>query len=69
MSHMYRWAIWTAWAFATGTVSRIEALAMTSNAPSIAVLERAGFRSEMMLTGHRLARGVPRDFYLYSASR
>jgi ribosomal-protein-alanine N-acetyltransferase len=58
-----------AWAFAAGSLSRVEAFVMTSNAPSIAVLERAGFRSEMMLTGHRLARGVPRDFYLYSASR
>lgn len=58
-----------AWAFATGSVSRVEALVMTSNEPSIAVLERTGFRRERMLAGHRLARGVPRDFYLYSSGR
>ena len=58
-----------AWAFATGSVSRVEALVMTSNDPSIALLERTGFRREGMLAGHRLARGVPRDFYRYSTYR
>ena len=58
-----------AWAFAATSLSRVEAFVMTSNAPSIAVLTRSGFRRETMLTGHRLARNVPRDFYLYSASR
>ena len=58
-----------AWAFGTGYVNRVEALVMTSNEPSIAVLERTGFRRERMLAGHRLARGLPRDFYLYSTSR
>ena len=55
-----------AWAFATGSVSRVDALVMTSNEPSIALLTRTGFRNEKMLAGHRTARGVPRDFYLYS---
>jgi ribosomal-protein-alanine N-acetyltransferase len=58
-----------AWAFATGSVNRVEALVMTSNQPSVALLTRTGFRRERMLAGHRLARGVPRDFYLYSAAR
>ena len=56
------------WALGAGSLSRVEALVMTTNEPSIAVLERTGFRRERLLTGHRLARGVPRDFYLYSVS-
>jgi hypothetical protein len=39
---------------------------MTTNEPSIAVLERNGFQRERTLPGFRLARGIPRDFYLYS---
>lgn len=58
-----------AWAFGTGAVNRVQALVMPSNEASIAVLERTGFRRERILAGHRLARGVPRDFYLYSACR
>ena len=57
------------WALATGFVSRVDALVMTSNEASIAVLERTGFRRERLLAGHRLVRGVRRDFYLYSACR
>jgi ribosomal-protein-alanine N-acetyltransferase len=57
------------WAFRTGPRDRIEAFVMTTNAPSIALLERTGFQRERMLTGYRIARGVPRDFYLYSRSR
>lgn len=56
-------------AFATGSVNRVEALVMTSNEPSIAVLERTGFRRDRTLAGHRLARGAQRDFYLYSVYR
>ncbi|HEX7080608.1 MAG TPA: GNAT family protein [Gammaproteobacteria bacterium] len=55
-----------AWAFGPGSFSRAEAFVMTTNERSIALLERTGFRRERMLGGHRLARGVPRDFYLYS---
>lgn len=57
------------WAFATGFVDRVDALVMTSNKASIAVLERAGFRRERLLAAHRMARGVQRDFYLYCAHR
>jgi ribosomal-protein-alanine N-acetyltransferase len=54
------------WGFQFGALNRVEAFAMTTNEPSIALLERTGFRREQMLPGHRLARGVPRDFYLYA---
>jgi ribosomal-protein-alanine N-acetyltransferase len=57
-----------AWALGPGSMRRVEAFVMTTNERSIAVLERNGFRREAMLTGHRLARGVPRDFYLYARS-
>ena len=55
-----------AWAFDTALLSRVEALVMTTNGPSIAVLERTGFQKETTLVGYRVARGVPRDFYRYS---
>ena len=58
-----------AWALDTGSLSRIDAFVMTTNAPSIAVLERTGFRRGSVLTGFRVARGVPRDFYSYSVAR
>jgi ribosomal-protein-alanine N-acetyltransferase len=57
-----------AWALGPGSLSRVEAFVMTTNEPSIAVLERNGFQRERMLAGHRIARGVPRDFYLYSVA-
>jgi ribosomal-protein-alanine N-acetyltransferase len=57
-----------AWALGPGSLSRVEAFVMTTNEPSIALLERNGFRRERMLAGHRVARGVPRDFYLYSVA-
>jgi ribosomal-protein-alanine N-acetyltransferase len=57
------------WAFSTDVLSHIEAFVMTTNEPSIAVLERTGFQRQAMLAGHRQARGVPRDFYLYRRSR
>jgi RimJ/RimL family protein N-acetyltransferase len=41
---------------------------MTTNERSIALLERNGFERETMLAGYRVARGVPRDFYLYSVA-
>jgi [ribosomal protein S5]-alanine N-acetyltransferase len=55
-----------AWALQVGSFGRVDAFVMTTNNPSIAVLERTGFRREKMLAGHRVAHGVPRDFYLYS---
>jgi RimJ/RimL family protein N-acetyltransferase len=55
-----------AWAFDTALLSRVDAFVMTTNGPSIAVLERTGFQKEATLAGYRVARGVPRDFYHYS---
>jgi len=54
------------WAFRMGSLSRVEAFVMTTNEPSISLLERSGFTKERLFKGHRLARGVPRDFFLYS---
>lgn len=53
------------WAFADGGLRRVEALAMVTNRASIALLERCGFARERLLVGHRIARGVPRDFWCY----
>ena len=57
------------WAFAEAGFHRIHAFAMTSNAPSIRVLEAAGFSREGTLREFRMARGVPRDFHLYALLR
>jgi len=55
------------WALNSVGLHRVEALVMTTNQRSIALLERCGFQREALLPGHRMARGVPRDFFLYSA--
>jgi ribosomal-protein-alanine N-acetyltransferase len=65
MSAAVRTAV--AWAFGPGSLRRVEAFVMTTNERSIAVLERTGFKRERTLAQHRVARGVPRDFHLYSA--
>jgi ribosomal-protein-alanine N-acetyltransferase len=57
-----------AWALGPGSRTRVEAYVMTTNERSIALLERNGFERETMLAGYRVARGVPRDFYLYSVA-
>jgi len=64
MSAAVRTAV--SWALGAGSIGRVEAYVMTTNKASINVLERTGFRREGMHVGHRIARGVPRDFYLYS---
>jgi len=53
------------WAFADGGLRRVEALVMVSNSRSIGLLERCGFAREQFLPGHRMARGMPRDFWRY----
>ena len=58
-----------AWALGPGSLRCVEAFVMTTNARSISVLERTGLQREGMLSGHRVARGVPRDFYLYSVGQ
>lgn len=54
------------WAFETARFNRVQAFVMTSNAPSIALLERAGFSREGTLRQYRIARDVPRDFHVYA---
>ena len=56
------------WAFASG-FNRIHAFVMTTNSRSISVLERGGFTREGTLRQFRNARGVPRDFHVYSMLR
>jgi ribosomal-protein-alanine N-acetyltransferase len=54
------------WASDTRQIGRIEALVLATNARSIAVLERADFKRDVLLKRHREVRGSLRDFYLYS---
>jgi ribosomal-protein-alanine N-acetyltransferase len=55
-----------AWAFGIARFNRVHAFVMTSNAPSIRLLEAVGFSREGTLRQFRVARGVPRDFHIYS---
>ncbi len=57
------------WAFSDLGLKRIEVHVMTTNQPSIALLERCGFTREGLLRNYRVAQGTPRDFYMYSRSR
>lgn len=54
------------WAFDTARFNRVHAYVMTSNVPSIRLLESLGFAREGTLRQYRIARGVPRDFHLYA---
>jgi len=54
------------WGFNTVGFNRIHALVMISNLRSVRLLERLGFRQEGTLRSYRVARGVPRDFWMYS---
>ena len=54
------------WAFSQVSLHRIHAFVMTSNRPSISLLERCAFQREGTLRAFRIARGNPRDFYLYA---
>ena len=47
-------------------LERIWATVDTRNARSWKVLERAGFRRESRMSGHRSIRGAPGDSYLYA---
>ena len=57
------------WAFSTARFNRVHAFVMTSNQPSIALLERCGFVREGTLRQFRIARGIPRDFHIYALLR
>lgn len=54
------------WAFNTARFNRVHAFVMTSNAPSIRLLEALGFVREGTLQQYRIARGNARDFYVYA---
>lgn len=56
----------TSWAFGTARFNRVHAYVMTSNAPSIRLLESLGFAREGTLRQYRIARGIPRDFHVYA---
>lgn len=55
-----------AWAHADAGLTRVQATVLTTNARSIAVLERAGFEREGLLRSYRRVRGRPGNFYMYS---
>jgi RimJ/RimL family protein N-acetyltransferase len=57
------------WAFSTARFNRVHAFVMTSNEPSIALLERCGFAREGTLHHFRIARATPRDFHVYAILR
>lgn len=57
------------WAFDTARFNRVQAYVMTSNAPSIRLLESLGFVREGTLQQFRIARGVARDFHVYGLLR
>ena len=54
------------WVFAEQSIHRVHAFVMTSNEPSIGLLKRCGFGCEGTLRAFRIARGKPRDFYIYA---
>ena len=54
------------WAFDIVGFNRVHALVMTSNLPSIRLLEALGFLHEGTLREYRIARGVARDFHVYA---
>jgi ribosomal-protein-alanine N-acetyltransferase len=54
------------WAFNTARFNRVHAFVITSNAPSIRLLEALGFVREGTLQQYRIARGAARDFHVYA---
>ncbi len=57
---------WFAWAHAHVGIARVQATVLDSNARSLRVLERCGFRREGLLRSYRMVRGTPGDFWMYS---
>ena len=55
-----------AWGFSELGLNRVHAFVMTSNGRSIGLLERCAFLREGTLRQYRIARGEPKDFYLYA---
>lgn len=57
------------WAFDSERFNRVHAFVMTTNAPSIRLLESLSFVREGTLHQFRIARGVARDFHVYALLR
>lgn len=55
----------TAWAFADG-FRRVQGVVLASNAASLRVLQKCGYRYEGLLRAYRMVRGVPGDFAIYA---
>ncbi|RQS85954.1 GNAT family N-acetyltransferase [Burkholderia seminalis] len=56
----------TAWAFTTGGFMRMQAVVLTSNAGSVRVLQKCGYRYEGLLRAYKMVRGTPGDFAMYA---
>ena len=57
------------WALNDVGFNRVHAFVMTTNVPSMRLLEAVGFSREGTLRRFRIARGVARDFHVYSVLR
>ena len=57
------------WTFDTAGFNRVHALVMTTNGPSIELLEALAFVREGTLRQYRVARGSARDFHVYALLR
>lgn len=57
----------TLWAFEVKGWHRVQATTVLPHTRSQRVLERCGFRREGLVRHFRLVRGVPTDYWLYSA--
>lgn len=54
------------WGFSQLGLNRVHAFVMTTNARSIRLLVHSGFVREGTLRQYRIARGEPKDFFLYA---
>jgi ribosomal-protein-alanine N-acetyltransferase len=54
------------WGFSELNLNRVHAFVMTTHARSIQLLERCGFTREGTLRQYRIARGLPKDFYVFA---
>lgn len=55
--------------FETLQLERIQAEILTTNAPSIRVVEKLGFEREGLLRGYRIINDTRRDFFVYALLR
>jgi [ribosomal protein S5]-alanine N-acetyltransferase len=55
-----------AWAHGSAAMVRVQATVLESNARSVAVLARCGFKKEGLLHSYRRVRGRPGNFYMYA---